>query len=196
MSSQPQAKRAFLDTSLAPTAPRTSRPSPRTARISRVATLRARYSGTANQCDSHAPATGTPATFKSNPISPSIPTISSRCHASITLGPGSERPLIKVGSLSFRTDHFNLPEGDSPSPPRTKGFKARLLGREPSGQRALAIRSPSTGRDLGRCKDKLFESPVPLAQGPRDPLDRHDVQPDTQDQGAKSPKAGSWKRVK
>src|SRR5256886_2419888 len=92
MSSQPQAKRAFLDTSLAPTAPRTSRPSPRTARISRVATLRARYSGTANQCDSQAPATGTPATFKSNPISPSIPTISSPCHASITLGPGSERP--------------------------------------------------------------------------------------------------------
>ena len=97
----------------------------------------------------------------------------------------------QIGSLSFRTDHFNLPEGDSPSPPRTKGLKARLLGREPSGQRALAIRSPSTGRDLGRCKDKLFESPVPLAQGPRDPLDRHDVQPDTQDQGAKSPKAGS-----
>lgn len=93
------------------------------------------------------------------------------------LGRCAIQPQLR--SCTVPSNHFDLLKRHALTQPGSKGFEARFLRGESCRQRLRAVCATGTGRPLCLGEDLFFEPA--LSQRSRDPLDRDDVHPESQD---------------
>src|SRR5207245_9662988 len=89
---------------------------------------------------------------------------------------------LELGLAALEPPHLHLKEAHASRPTGAERLETSLLRCEPGAQRQSAVGALPALLELRGGEDTLREAAAVIRERSRDPLGRHDVEPDAQDQ--------------